>query len=204
MNLTKDEKFRIVRRIREQSIDITERMWKKPDIVYWIEKNLKWDMMLKPELKKMSKDELNAYVRREYQPEWCALIDEKYNLVLPRYGLQGVEFGKKMRCVMPQPYSIGFVHYHPMHVVIPSVGDISNWCYRYLKGERIFCIHTDYETICYFFSEGLKEEDFPREVTSIGFLMFGWPRSVRIKIHNWFGKMMREGYIDVVRVGYKF
>ena len=134
-------------------------------------------------------------------PEWSALVDYNYKLRAFRYGFAGEDILLIKRCwtVKPKPYSVGFIHYHPRKVELPSCNDMSNFVRRFKEGERIFGIHTDYGTIFYIFGEKISGW-FPKEFESVGIMIFGFPRSLRLKLHKWWKEMISEGYIKVVKV----
>ena len=199
--MTLANKKEIVRKIHQQSKELTKRMWK--NLKPYINSEIKLLKKINPKkYENFSRKDWSNYIRRKLGPEWCALIDKKYNLVSPRYGFTGedVLFPKPVRCVSPKPYSIGDVHYHPVYKKYPSVDDLMSWTNRYLFGERIFCIHTDYSTICYFFSDKIKKEEIPKELFSIGLALFGCPRSIRKKIHEWFEYMLNKKRIKVIEI----
>ena len=199
MNRQEEHMVKIVEKIHKQSKELTKRMWRvlKP----WINREIQYLKRLNPEkFGKFTKEDWIRYIRYNFSPEWCAIIDKNYNLRAQRYGFSGENmfFSKLVRCVSPKPYSIGDVHYHPVYKIHPSVTDLVSWANRYLCGEHIFCIHTDYGTVCYFFSKGLEKE-IPKELRSFALALFGYPRSIRKKIHSWFTKMIHEKKIKVIK-----
>ena len=180
------------RKIRGQAKALTERMWRN----------------LKPYIKRESR----AYefirgsplteeeIRTKLYPEWSALIDRNLNLVSPRYGFdaEGLTFVKPITTVTPKPYSIGDIHYHPIPKLEPSDRDLISWANRYERGERLFCIHTDEETVCYLFRD-ISPDEIPRELKSFALAWFGMPEAIIEKVKNWFRQMIREGKIIVYR-----
>ena len=187
-----------IKRIHFQSIETTQKMWANLEPI--IEREIQFLKRTNPKkYSNLTEREWLIIIRRRMLPEWCALIDKKFDLRSPRYGLtgEGLFYSKLLRCVSPKSYSIGEVHYHPLRRNKPSVTDIVSWVHRYRQGEYIFCIHTDFETVCYIFGKDLGKN--PPEIDSFGLVLFGYPRSVRIKIQRWFEGLVENG--KVKRIG---
>lgn len=188
-----------IKRIHIQSIELTQKMWANLEPI--IEREVQFLKRTNPQkYGNLTEKEWLTIIRRRMLPEWCALIDKKFDLRSPRYGLTGEDlfYSKPMRCVSPKPYSIGDIHYHPLRKNQPSVTDIVSWVHRYKMGERIFCIHTDFETVCYVFSKDIGK--MPSEIDSFGLVLFGYPRSVRVKIQRWFENLIKSGKVKKIGI----
>ena len=180
------------RKIRGQAKALTERMWR--NLKPYIERESRVYEFIRGS--PLTEEE----IRTKLYPEWSALIDRDLNLVSPRYGFdaEGLTFVKPITVVSPKPYSIGDIHYHPIPKLEPSDRNLMSWVNRYERGERLFCIHTDEETVCYLFRD-ISPDEIPWELKSFAFAWFGMPEAIIEKVKNWFRQMIREGKIIVYR-----
>ena len=180
------------RKIRDQAKVLTERMWR--NLKPYIERESRAYEFIRGS--PLTEEE----IRTKLYPEWSALIDRDLNLVSPRYGFdaEGLTFVKPITVVSPKPYSIGDIHYHPIPKLEPSDRNLMSWVNRYERGERLFCIHTDEETVCYLFRD-ISPDEIPWELKSFAFAWFGMPEAIIEKVKNWFRQMIREGKIIVYR-----
>ena len=180
------------KKIREQAKVLTKRMWK--NLKPYIEKEKEIYKFL--EGRTLTEEE----IRSKLYPEWTALIDKDLNLISPRYGFdaEGLLFTKPIRTVSPKPYSIGDIHYHPIPKLEPSDRDLISWVNRYEIGEKLFCIHTDEETVCYLFRD-ISPDEIPQELKSFALALFGMPEAIIEKVKNWFRQMIEEGKVMVYK-----
>jgi len=185
-------------KIRKQAIELTNQMWIK--LKPYIEKENKINRALTG--KPLTENE----IREELRPEWTALIDKNFNLVSPRYGFDSsyMVISKPIKVTSPKPYSIGYIHYHPINKLEPSVRDIMSWIARYTVGEYLFCIHTDEKTRCYTFKNIEDKKTFEDLLYSSSFqiaVLFGVSDKEKNKIKNWFNRMIEDGKIKIIEAG---
>jgi len=179
-----------LKKLHNQAREFTKRMWR--NLKPYIEKER--DILAHIEGHPPSEEE----IRKRLCPEWVALIDREFNIISPRYGFASTSgfFSKPIRAVAPKPYSIGEIHYHPYPKYEPSTDDLMSWANRYLRGESLFCIHTDEKTICYKYK--MQPDEIPKELKSLGFALFGMPTRVQEKVKDWFREMIEKGKIEVL------